>query len=341
MRILSPRSRTRLQLTEVAREVAGVRPRLGAFNARFEYAPYEYDRGIYVVDVGGVKGYVNGRENMLLSNYWALLLGLLRNINTEDLADISGYTRSLRTSHDVSSGAAVIAYGSGTVPVEFTQYNLSSPVGTVSPAITVGLMSDRTRLAMSATLPANAYELGVRQDLIDPGGTRCTFQLSRVVGSWAKGTAIVYNIDFLAPWVRGYGDLMYGIHRDANVPMVRIDGEVFTARTSGDVNAESAYLVASSEAVTWSPGLVSIPSPFSLTTYYNDILDKRNVRMTNIIGLISPANDVAVNALALYQSLIDTTGAAHTVCMAVLPLSSPITFYARRNNVVVWRVVAL
>jgi len=63
--------------------------------------------------------------------------------------------------------------------------------------------------------------------------------------------------------------------------------------------------------------------------------------MMSIIGLIAPANDIEVNALALYQPIYDTTGATHTVCIAVLALASPITFYANRNNLVVWRIIAL
>jgi len=341
MRIRSRAPATRSQLASLLAGLNSVKPRPNAFNKRFEYRVYEYDRGVYVVDVSGVRGFVNGRGNMLLSNWWALLLGLLRNLNTGDVLDTGGAGYPLRSAGDVNAGAAVIDYGTGTTPVEFTQFRLASPAGTITPTIAVGYLTDRVRVSLSGTLPATAYELGVRQPLFDTGAYLRYTLLTRVTGSWAAGTGVVYNIDFTAPWVRAVGDMMYGIHSDINATMVRIDGASFTARTAADVNAGSIRLVASSEPVTWSPTLYSIPSPFELTNFYSDLLGTRLVRMVQLAGLISPAADTTVNTLALYQDIFDTAGIAHTVCMAALPLATPITLYAGRNNIVIWRIVAL
>jgi len=328
-------------LQQLLADVSRVKPRLDAYNKRLEYRVYEYDRGVYIVDVSGVRGFFNGRGNMLLSNWWALLLGLLRNTRPGDVIAVDGVVYGLRSDLDVNVAAAVIAYGTGTKPSDFTMFNLEVPVGTVSASIAVEYLTDRVRVRLSATLPADASEIGVRQALYDGGGVTRHTLLTRVTGAWAANTTAVYTIDFTAPWVRGVGDLMYGIHANADVAMVRVDGASFTARTAGDVNVGSVYVVASSETVTWSPTLYSIPSPIALTNYYTDILGVRHVRMTNIVGLISPAADIAANTLALYQDIYDTGGGSNTVCMAVQPLASPVTFYAGRSNIVIWRIVAL
>jgi len=122
--------------------------------------------------------------------------------------------------------------------------------------------------------------------------------------------------------------------------MVRIDGTSFTARTSGDSQSGSAYLVASGDLVSWSSMLIAISNAFSLSNYYADILGTRYVRATLIHGLYSPVNDIAVNTIGLYFPVYDTTGTSQTVCILVQPLSSPVTLYASRNNLIVLRIIA-
>jgi len=328
-------------IEELSRELLELKPRLSNhYNRRGEYRIYEYDKGIYVVDVKGIKGYVAGEEDLLVSNFWALLLGLLRDTNPGDCVNTDGGAYALRAYGDVNAGAAYLVYGTGTTPEAFIEYALKSYAGSIATSITVGYMSDRVRVSLSGIVPSASSELGIYQSLYDTGGGTRTIMLARRVGSWSANQAVSYNIDFLQPWVRGIGDYMYGILRNADVPMARIDGVTFTARTSGDSNAGSAYLVASSDLVSWDPTLVAISNAFSLSNYYTDILGTRYLRATMIHGLHSPANDIVVNTVGLYFPVFDTSGVSQTVCILVQPLASPITFYASRNNLVVLRIIA-
>ena len=122
--------------------------------------------------------------------------------------------------------------------------------------------------------------------------------------------------------------------------MARVDGTSFTARIGGDSQSGSVYLVASSDLVSWSPTLISISNVFSLSNYYTDILGTRYIRATFIHGLYSPSNDIAVNTIGLYFPVYDVNGNTQTVCILVQPLSSPITLYASRNNLIVLRIIA-
>jgi hypothetical protein len=339
--LFDSRRKTLAYIEELSRELLGLKPRLNNYrNRRSEYRVYEYDRGIYIVDVKGVKGYVAGEEDLLTSNWWALFLGSIRDANASDVVDIASFSYILRSSNSPASGSAYLSYGTGTTPEGFTNCALQSKSGSISTSITIGYMSDRIRITLSGTLPASASELGIEQSLIDTSGNIRTTLLGRRIGSWSVNQAIAWYIDFLQPWVRGVGDYMYGIHRYANITMVRIDGASFTARTSGDSQSGSAYLVASSDLVSWDPTLIAISNAFSLSNYYADVLNTRNTRASIIHGLYSPSQDIQVNTIGLYFPVYDATGASQTVCILVQPLSSPITFYASRNNLVVLRIIA-
>jgi len=314
-------------------------------NRRFEYEPYEYDKGIYVADVASIKGLVwvgrGAEEDLLVSNFWALFIGLLRNTDPADAVSTTGATYALRAYGDVNHGSAYLVYGTGTAQETFTDNALKSYTGSISTSISIAYLSDRTRVSLSGVVPATAYELGIYQSLYDTGGTIRTTMLARKVGSWSASQVANYNIDFLSPWVKQVGDLIYGILRNANVNTQRIDGTTITLRTSSDVNADSVYLVLSPTSVSWSPSLYYIPGAVTPTNYYADTLGTRYIRMTVVNGLTAPSSDTQVNTLGLYQSVYDSGGATHTVCLLVLPLSYPITLYAARNNLVILRIVAM
>jgi hypothetical protein len=323
------------------KDLLQLKPRLNRVNSIFEFEPYEYDKGIYVIDVKGISGGINVEEDLLVSNWWAIFLGLLRKTTPSDVSDQYGTGRTMRCNGDINGPQAYLSYGTGTTPESFIDYVLKSKVGNISTSIAVGYMSDRVRVTLSGIVPANASELGIEQDLYDTSGTDRIFLLGRKVGSWSQNQAVSWYIDFLNPWVRGIGDYMYGILSSSNVTMVRIDGQSITVRTSLESQSGSAYLVASSDVVTWDPTLYAIPNAFSLSTYYADILSSRYIRATILHGLHSPANDITVNTVGLYFPVYDTGGVSHTTCILVQPLSSPITLYAGRNNLIVLRMVAM
>jgi hypothetical protein len=335
---------TALLDSETILEIFNTKPKL-KFNKRGELIPYEFDKGLYLIDVKGIKGSVKSLsesdEDLLVSNFWALFLGLLRNVNTGDVVDVTGSSTIFRVVGDVNSGTAYLTYGTGTDPEFFTQYALASYKGSIATTISISYISDRNRISLSGTLPDIAYELGIYQSLYNTGGASFTFMLARRTGTWSKGQAVVWNIDFLQPWVRAVADMLYGIFLNANVTMVDVTGASFTARTSAQTSASSVWLVASPNAVTWSPSLTSIPNKVDLSMFYFDYLGSRWARMTFLMGTFTPLTDTQYNTIGLYQNIYDSAGNAHTCCMMVIPLSAPITFYANRNNLAILRIIVM
>lgn len=329
---------------EAITEALNVKPKM-KWNKKGKLNPYEFDKGIYILDVKGVKGFIDDLkrvdEDLLNTNFWALLLGVLRNVNVDDALTTGGASYTLYSSYNPTSGAAYLTYGIGTDPEFFTQYVLSSYKGSLPTSISITYPTDRSRISFSGTLPDTAYELGLYQSWSNPAGTYYTTMFGRKSGEWSKGQAIVWNIDFLQPWVRAIADMLYGILLDANVTMVDVIGSSFTARSSGDVNVGSVWLVASPNTVTWSPSLISIPNKVDLTMFYSDFLSSRVARMTFLFGMYTPLSDTAYNTIGLYQSIYDSGGGTHTCCMMVIPLSAPMTFYANRNNLAILRIIVM
>jgi len=340
--LFESRRRTLEFIRELNRDLLDIKPRLDNYrNKRNEYRVYEYDKNIHVIDVKGVKGYIAGEEDLLVSNWWALFLGLLRDTNSCDAVQMDGSSVCLRSQTDVNNAGAYISYGTGTTPESFTDNVLKSRSGSISTSITIGYMSDRVRITLSGTLTSAASELGIEQSLFRTDGYTATFLLGRRTGSWSANQAVAWYIDFLSPWVNQVGSYMYGILMNADVTATRIDGVSFTVRTGADSQSGTSYLVASSSSVTWSPSLYNIPNAFSLSNYIADVLGTRYIRATFYHGLYSPANNIQVNTIGLYIPAYDTNGNTQTVCLLVQPLSSPITLYAGMNNLIVLRIVAM
>ena len=326
---------------ELLRDITTIKPRINRYNKRFEYEAYEYDKGIYIVDVGGVKPKSDEDKDLLLSNFWALFIGILRKADVGDVVDINGTSYGLRSGNYVNAGVAYLVYGSGVDPSYFTQYSLQSRKGFLASSVDIAYLSDRTRISVSGILPEDAYEIGIEQPLFDTGGYARPTLLARTTGSFSCGKAVVYNIDFLYPWTRQITDLMFGTMIYKNVIMVDVNGVVFLSRTAGYPHAGSVYLALSSSSVSWSPSLYSIPSPLTPSSFYYDNFGSRSLRMTYVHGMMSPTSDIAVNTVALYQPIFRSDGSTTTSCHLVIPLSSPATFYGNKNNLIVLRIIAM
>ena len=330
--------KTQLEVSQIA--LQHIKPLINRFNKRYEYRPYQYDKYIHIIDINSVKGSANNVDDLLNTNFWALLIGTLRNIDQTDCINTDGLSGSLRASNYVQAGSAYLVYGSGTTPERFTDYRLASYSGSVSATFLVTTLADRSRVSISGVIPVASNEIGIYQALKNVLGGTYTAMLARVTGSFGAYQGVAYNIDFLNPWVSNIARLMCGIHSNSNVSLTKIDGTTITARVLGDVNAGSIFLVVSSSGVSWSPALYSIPNPITMEMSYGDISNLRTVRYTAAIGSLTPSSDLSIQSIALYQEILDTASARQTVCMAVIPLASPITFYANRLNVVVVRILA-
>jgi hypothetical protein len=312
------------------------------------YRDWEYDKRITVVDVSGaesIKGlvYVDNKyvdHNILTSWFWAMIIGLLADSSVSDVVSTGGVANPLLMNQYSGYGSAWMSVGSSDIAESFLDINLRSYVKNLATTITLGSTSSDSRVTLTATTDVDTKEVGVFQNLYYATYSYTAYMYARKVVYVPAGKTITWSLTFSQPWSKRMAELMYGIFRYANSGIVRTDGTIFTARTTGDVNAGRAYLVYSSTQVTWSPDLYAVPNAQGLSMMYWDAFNQRSFRLWGLLGSITPGTDVTVNTLGIYQPIYDTSGVAQTVCLAVLPLSTPVTFYANRVNLVMLRIVA-
>jgi len=308
---------------------------------KYYLRPYEYDSRIWVIDIPkkSVKGIVNGKENLILANWWALFFGLLTNADWGNVLDQNGSNYTIRSSGDVSWRGPALDYGSGTTPEQLSDYKLAGYISWFNIPLNVGYSSDRSRLTFSAVLPSNASEIGIFQSLYDTSGYTHGIQLTRTVTGLTANSGIAYYLDFYKPWLYHTALLMYGVHLDADVSgFTDIGGVTFTGRTSLDVNAGMISFAVSETPITWSPTLTTLTNPINMTSRWYGANNRVNAYLM-LTGELAPTNALNVQTIGLIQSLYDTGGTAHTTLMGALDLPSPITFDANKLNMIVIRII--
>jgi len=339
MRRLSQVYPRQLQYREIAREIIH-----DIAIPRRPLDSYEYDKYIHIVDIplkDTIIGHIDGKRNILVFNFWALMFGLLMNRSVDGLVDTGGEGYTVRSSGDTQFGSAYLVYGTGTTPEVFTQNALVAYSGSISTSRTFGQLSDRNRITLSGVVPADSQEIGVYQPLYDPNSIYHTTMLARKQMSISANKTVNYYIDFLMPWGYNWALLMYGILSEANVSgAIDVNNASYTLRSSGDVNAGPARIRVSKTAYSWSPSLTNISYDLELSTYWW-LANYRSVVYLFLVGLATPSSDLSVNTIALIQSLFDTAVTAHDTYVLILPLSSPITLYAGRANLIFLRFVAM
>jgi len=298
-------------------------------------------RRVVEVETGfGVRGEVDGEENTVLANMYAVLMGLLLEANVAGVVvDTGGATITLRTAGDVSAGVYDLCYGTGTAPESLPDYTLTG-LTCVTPTRAYTEADSETYIVATHTPGAAFSEVGIRGALYDTAGNTRPILLTRKVMSVAAGREVRARIVVGRPWVRSFWRLLNGVLTNTNQPARNIGGVDITLRSSGDVNAGPVRLIYTGQPVTWSPDLYSLPGAIELPTERYTVWDRRFL-MLSLIGRITPPEPVTIRALGLVQSLFDTGGTAHDVLLAAYPLPEPATLEANKAYSIMWRLVAI
>jgi len=302
------------------------------------FTPIEIRKGHYVIDIPmkeTIIGHVNGKRNVLNFNFWAVIFSGLCCCSVGGILDVDNNTPALSCGGPPAL-MGHIAYGSGTTPASFSQYNLVQGCGSIGVQSTIGTLSDRTRITLYGTLPSNIScqiaELGV----FGYDAYYWPFYYSRILASASPGTTIPYYIDFLEPWLQNFAYMQYQFFTGNSVTgIIDVSGN---AHTFGGI-ASQATLIGSVNSYSWSPTMYSITQNVVFgTSHY--VSNAQTSVVDYILGTASPSSNIEIYTLGLLQTLNPVSGSSYQAFILILPLSSPITLYANQQNTVSLRLVA-
>jgi hypothetical protein len=282
-----------------------------------------------------VEGRCSGRRNLLVSNFFSLLHGLLTNTNT-DYVNVTGTLNAggyqLRTSGEVNYGAAYLAFGTGTGAPSFTDYALASRStalegASVAPTVVIGASEGRARLGRATA--GTVYEVGIYQDIYDSGGNARTAMWARYAapGGIPSGKTVLYDVVFKPPFVHNATRLIAGILANANQGgAVDVAGSTFALRTSADVNADAARRMFLGTGTAGLDHTVAVPTnPVELDAAYTFSYSYGSYYRLITTGVKKLDSAMNIGEAFLVQNLIDDGGGTRAAAIARWPISPAVS----------------
>jgi len=298
---------------------------------RKPFTPIEIRKGHYVIDIPvkeTIIGHVNGKRNLLNYEFWTLVFYLISGNN------ICFPYNCNNACNNPCTGSGFLEYGFGTESSTFSMVSLQNLGGSIPEQITLGTLSDRSRITYFGGLPSNlsqsATEIGIT---VNFGYGGCTPLIGRLTGSFAPATTVSYYVDFLEPWTYNMASLIYSYIVCTYSTVITTSGSS-ESLVGWDQNGYNkigmATLIGSENQYTWEPGIYSITQDVSFGTSHSVVI-QNTYAYDYIIGTVTPSETITIETLGLVAS---------NILLLVLPLSSPITLNAGQSNTVSLRLVA-
>jgi hypothetical protein len=300
------------------------------FMSRSAYRDASGSDLIIIIDLRKtIYGLLNNRKkNILVYNFWALLLGSLADAYL-DAVSIGGVTFSLRSVSDPNAGSAYLAFGTSTVSPDFSQYALGSrntalEGATISP--TVISESDKRRVRFGRVSAGAISEVGLYQDLYDTGAYTRTFMLGRTLLSVpGSGYNVYYDVILKAPFLDNSAYYVLGILSNTNQNLVDRVGSTFSARTSGDVQSGGLFLIIGTSNSPFGFATYDLANPVVLTSVNNLFYSARSYVMLIVSGVIRLSTSMNIGEIGFAQNIYDAGGSLHGTLLGRIPLTTPIS----------------
>jgi hypothetical protein len=295
---------------------------------RSEVRPLREADVICAVDLRrAVEGYVNGRRNLLLSNFFSLFHGVL-NEAALTIVDYGGTSASLRAYNDPTSGSAYLIFGTGATPPAFNDYKLVSrdttlEGSTLTPSAYISADMGRIRFGRGAA--GTVYEEALYQTAIDTGGNGRGVIWARAVfsGGVPAGKTILHDVVLKAPFVQNLTYVFLGVLTEANrAETVDINGAAYTVRSAGDVQAAAASRLFVGEGTAGLDHTVKTPTnPVELESSVVLTWSYGSYYRMAITGAKKLDTAKTISEVCLVQNLYDTAGNVRPTMIARWPVS--------------------
>jgi hypothetical protein len=290
-----------------------------------------YDKDVVIVIDAkkAIEGIINNKyKNILVYNFWSILSGLLSDSDTPS-RDVHGGPRITRTSHDMNSRSAYVVFGTSTIDETFTQHALGNRETTLEGATrppTIVRETNRIRVRFGRITSSVVHEVGLYQELFEPGGIEYTAMYGRVViPNTPANREVRYDVVLFSPFVANMASYMLGVLTNTNRAMVDVFGGNYTARTSIEVNADGAYLAIGTGTGGFSFDDTNLTGRVNLISVANNIQTPPTSSLLAVSGAVRLTSAMNIAEIGLLQNLYDTAGGSRPTLLARIVLPTSIT----------------
>jgi len=299
-----------------------------------------YKRSWLIDILPSFKGYVNGKPNKLLFNFYSLVATLLHRTSRTLIKYDGGTTTWLYN----GTNSSRIAVGQDTEPPSFNDYVLVS-LHLLDPiARSFEILSDRMRVNHQYTSDGSYKSIGWWLSLgtdVNRGG-----YLNKILVTIAKDQTVTARINIFEPWTKNMGYLLGGLLNDQNLlGLVDTGGNTHNIRASDQNNP----VVAGASRIVIGTGT----NPFSFDDYYlenmTEIPTSRgfvypsdfSYALAYWVSSYVPPSEMTITEIGLVQSLYSTDGNTYDALMCRIVLSEPITLVPNKTNFIMIRLLAM
>ena len=297
-----------------------------------------YKRSWLIDILPSFKGYVNGKPNKLLYNFYSLVTTYLHN-SGKTMKCYSGAVVSWTT-----NGCQItqLNLGQDTEPVSFNDYTLVSRVSKDWSVKSFEILSDRMRIS-GQWVADNSYK-SVAWFFCN--GANPKGILNKMLVTIAEDQTVTVRINIFEPWTKNMGYLLGGLLTDQNLlGLVDTGGNTHNIRA----NNENASVVAGATRIVIGTGT----NPFSFDDYYLESMTEIPTSYDFIVGSgysyalaywvssYVPPTEMTINEIGLVQSLRSTDGGTYDALMCRIVLSEPITLVPNKTNLIMIRLLAM
>jgi len=297
-----------------------------------------YKRSWLIDILPSFKGYVNGKPNKLLFNFYTLVLRYLHNSTRTYLKTDGGYAGWEGEGCRVTQ----LVVGQDTEPPSFNDYTLVSSASKYLNPRTFEILSDRMRVngqwVSDGSYKSIAWGFG-------NGGSSYGL-LNKILVTIAKDQIVTLRINIFEPWTKNMGYLLGGLLTDQNLL-----GLVDTGGNTHDIRASdnNVSVVAGASRIVIGTGV----NPFSFDDYYlesmTEIPTLCGYRYPSdysfVLGYWAssyvPPTEMTINEIGLVQSLYSSDGNTYDALMCRIVLSEPITLVPNKTNFIMIRLLAM
>jgi len=314
-------------------------------NLPIEKTPRTIGKRIWLVDFPiKTYGLINERKNVLTYNFYAILFAIL----TGQPQTVVGYIDGNTGEFNCKGGSTrILAFYTTAKSPSFSKLIYGAPDGYISKEnvlLSFTEQSDRLVLSMSGVAPKDAQSFVSVFGVGTTSGIIVTAIAGKDILISAEQT-VTWRLNLFEPILKNTGYILYGIASYSNPT-----GVLDISGTSHDVRTSNDTLVFATGTVKVQFGTSN--TPFSFDNYMITDPIETTPSITKYVAsdykyifliltcYITPTSDTDIYEIGLVRTLYDSAGNTYDALLARMVLSTPITLYGNKTNVVLIRLLA-